>query len=310
MDTTNVLKQITRVAFGVLAVAIFANAVPYLIGLFPGQIVPFLHLKYRSPYCSPSQAAEGLRVEFNQHRMAERISRSSVVLRREGDLTLVRSTEGEFWIPASDEKVLPVLLAQSSRGIYWSDGWDVKSGDIVLDAGAYVGTYTKHALARGAKLVVAIEPSPASVECLRRNLSSEIAAGRVVVYPKGLWDGEQVLPLFVNPSNNAGNSFLPGGVRAGAIPVTTIQKLSDELHLPRIDFIKADVKGATERMLQGGHAIIARDRPRLALSTEEYNDDVHAIARLVKTIQPRYEMKTGPCLMDHWEVYTDVLFFR
>jgi hypothetical protein len=44
-------------------------------------------------------------------------------------------------------------------------------------------------------LVVAIEPSPANLECLRRNMSREIASGRVIVYPKGVWDREDVLAL-------------------------------------------------------------------------------------------------------------------
>ena len=121
MAATNLLKQITRVAFGVLAFAIVANLA------YPGLLVPFLHLKYRSPYCSAVQAAEDFRIQRNQHSTAERIGRSSVVVRSDRDLMLVRSPEGEFWIPASDEKVLPVLLAQSGRGIYWSDGWDVKT---------------------------------------------------------------------------------------------------------------------------------------------------------------------------------------
>ena len=33
--------------------------------------------------------------------------------------------------------------------------------------------------------IIAIEPSPRNVECLRRNFPKEIAEGRVVVYPKG-----------------------------------------------------------------------------------------------------------------------------
>jgi methyltransferase FkbM-like protein len=92
--------------------------------------------------------------------------------------------------------------------------------------------------------------------------------------------------------------------------VTTIAKLSQELNLSRIDFIKADVKGATERLLRGGSEIIARDRPRLALSTEEESDDTGMIAALAKSIQPAYEVKPGLCMVGGGSIYTDVLFFR
>jgi len=199
-------------------------------------------------------------------------------LRREGSITLWQTADGEYWMPSADEAILPILLAQTARGIYGTGDWDVQPGDVVLDAGAFVGTYTRHALERGAKLVVAIEPSPTSVECLRRNLAPEIAAGKVIVYPKGIWDREDMLTLFVNPHNTSGNSFLPGGERSASIPVTTLSKVVRELNLPRVDFIKADIKGATERLLRGGSDIIARYRPHMALSTEELTDDAGAIA--------------------------------
>jgi len=40
----------------------------------------------------------------------------------------------------------------------------VRSGDIVLDCRAHVGTYARELLADGAKLVVAIEPAPKKLE--------------------------------------------------------------------------------------------------------------------------------------------------
>lgn len=119
-----------------------------------------------------------------------------------------------------------------------------------------------------------------------------------------------MLTLFVNPQNTSGNSFLPGGEKSASIPVTTISKVVRELNLSRVDFIKADVKGATERLLRGGSDVLVRDRPRMAPSTEERNDDASAIAALANKIQPAYEMKPGPCLTSVNSIYTDVLFFR
>ncbi len=191
--------------------------------------------------------------------------------------------------------------------------WGVKNGDIVLDVGAYIGTWTKHALAQGAKVVVAIEPSPQSVECLKRNLAGEVAAGKVIIYPKGIWDSEGALTLFGDSSTGVGNSFVEQNNSAqmiNAIPVTTIDKVTAELHLARVDFIKADVKGATERLMRGGSDVIRRYSPRIAVSTEEPVDNAGAIAALAHQIQPTYQMKCGPCLLDSHEIYTDVLFFR
>ncbi len=92
--------------------------------------------------------------------------------------------------------------------------------------------------------------------------------------------------------------------------MTTIDKVAAELGLKEVDFIKADVKGATERLLRSGSGVIQRYRPRIAVSTEEVADDALAISRLVPKIQPAYQMKCGPCLTDGRDIYTDVLFFR
>src|SRR5207248_122638 len=128
--------------------------------------------------------------------------------------------------------------AQEERSIYGEGEWGVHRGDVVLDVGAYIGTWTKQALARGAKTVVAIEPSPDSVECLKRNLAAEIATGRVIVYPKGIWDSEGALTLFIT-STGVGNSFVEAaspGDKKDSILVTTIDKVAAELQLPRVDF--------------------------------------------------------------------------
>ena len=267
----------------------------------------------RSPYCSRFQASLDGRVKLRQAARTDELLRASHLVRRDAGLTLWSTPQGEFWIPDGDDHVLPLLLAQTERNIYGEDQWAVQPGDVVLDVGAYIGTWTKEALRRGAAKVVAIEPSPDSVECLKRNLSAEIAAGKVVVYPKGIWDSEGALTLFANTSSGVGNSFVEDSGNQGkldAIPVTTIDRLAAELSLPKIDFIKADVKGATQRLLRGATAVLQRDRPRIALSTEEPADDVSAIAALARRIQPAYQMKCGPCLLDQKEIYTDVVFFR
>ncbi len=143
--------------------------------------------------------------------------------------------------------LLAILLAQQDRYIYGDDRLGVRQGDIVFDCGAHVGVYARKALSAGAKLVVAVEPTPALVECIRRNLAGEITQGRVVVSAKGIWDREGALALFGNSSTGAGNSFVVRGSDTeaiGQIPVTTIDNLVSELELPGVDVIKADVKGA------------------------------------------------------------------
>jgi predicted RNA methylase len=99
---------------------------------------------------------------------------------------------GLYWT-VSHDRFLKFALGEQKMEIYGGDEVAVKAGDVVLDCGANVGVFTRMALNRGAGLVVSIEPAPGTVECLRRNFEKEIAAGRVIVVPKGVWSHPEVL---------------------------------------------------------------------------------------------------------------------
>ena len=118
------------------------------------------------------------------------------VVRSDGRYSLWSTPYGEIWMPTASRDALIYDLAEQRRNIY---GSRIKAGDVVLDAGANVGVFTRKALWSGASKVVAIEPSPENVECLKRNFAREIADGRVIVYAKGVWDKDDVLKMARGP---------------------------------------------------------------------------------------------------------------
>src|SRR2546423_3105407 len=169
----------------------------------------------------------------NMVRDGEQIAKTSRVLRRDGAFELVETRLGAYWTVKND-RFLRFTLAEEDLEIYGDDRSGVKSGDIVLDCGANVGVFTRNALKQGAKLVVAIEPAPATVECLRRNFEREIAGGRVIICPKGVWDHDDTLELAVgSDGNTTGDSFVLGRNQKNMVkvPLTTIDHLVAELHL-------------------------------------------------------------------------------
>ena len=306
------LKTVLRTAVGVGGVLL---AVLFALWLYPGLVL-LAHpaIKSRSPYCTVWRGVLDAKVKVREAEAAAEIGRGSRRVRSEGALDLWETPLGQYWVPRGNDQILPILLAQQQRRIYGRDQEDgVHTGDIVLDCGAHVGVFTKTALAAGARLVVAIEPSPDAIEALRRNLAAEVKAGRVIIYPKGVWDREDNLTLFANGNSSAANSFVNRESQASDlpnIPVTTIDRLVNELQLPRVDFIKADIKGASERALRGGASVLASSHPRLAISTEELPEDPRAIADLVVRLVGDYRARGGPCLFDGQEIYTDVMFFH
>jgi FkbM family methyltransferase len=240
-----------------------------IVQAFPILILPFLGLKSDSSFCSTFDAMSDFHILIEQKERAENIASSSHKGEVRGALDFWATPLGDYWTPNGSAMMIATLLAQQERGIYGSGEWGVQAGDTVIDCGAHVGVFARKALDAGAALVVAVEPGPPAVECLRLNFAAEIESGRVVIVPKGVWDEEDMLPLFDNGNSGAANSFIRGvGAPSVTIPVTTIDALKAELKLARIDFIKMDVKGATIRALQGALQTIQNDRPTLALSTE------------------------------------------
>ncbi len=256
-------------------------------------------------------ADENLQTQIRLH---NQIVKASKVLEKDpAGYRLVDTPRGRWWIPEGNEFVLPFNLAEQQREVYGSGEYAVKPGDIVLDCGANVGDWTRAALDHGAKVVVGIEPGPENLECLRRNFKDEIAAGRVVVVPKGVWDKEDVLLLKRDPRNSAADSFvmLPDGTPGVKAPLTTIDHLVADLKLERVDYIKMDIEGAESRALVGARDTVAKFHPRLSIAAEHNPNDGTDLPLLVERMWPGYKFTCGPCLeTKDAHVRPDVLYFQ
>ncbi len=206
---------------------------------------------------------------------------------------------GTFWTPA--ETSIAFLLAEQKMRVYGDGPRRVQPGDVVLDAGANVGTFTREALLAGASKVVAIEPSERNIECLNRNFAKEIAEGKVVVYPKGVWHKDDVLEFTVY-DNSALDSLVmkerpenTSKPRIVKVPVTTVDRIVADLGLKQVNFIKMDVEGAERDALRGAAATIRNMRPRMSLATENLDDDYQVVPDVLRQIRADYQSESGPC---------------
>ena len=224
----------------------------------------------RSPGCPMRNALAADRNLQDQIRYHNEFVRSDKVVEKDpAGYHLMETSRGKWWIPAGDDFVLPYNLAEQEREVYGSGDRAVKPSDIALDCGANVGVWTRAALNHGARLVVAFEPAPENIESYRRNFREEIAAGRVVLVPKGVWDREDVLLLKRDPNNSAADSFvmLKDGSQGVEAPLTTIDRVVAELKLERVDYIKMDIEGAETRALAGARETLVKFHPRLSMAS-------------------------------------------
>ncbi|MGH9661400.1 MAG: FkbM family methyltransferase, partial [Bryobacteraceae bacterium] len=226
-----------------------------------------LHFAGLDNGCSFARALDAEAGILRQNRISEQIQGASTMeVDKAAGLVKWTTPSGMFWAPPGT--AVGFLLSEQKIRIYGDGPRRVQPGDVVLDCGANIGTFTREALDAGAAKVVAIEPSERNVECLRRNFAKEIAEGKVVVYPKGVWHREEVLEfnVFENSaldslvmSERIEESNAPRKVR---VPVTTVDRLVAALGLEKVDFIKMDVEGAERNAIRGAAATIRKMRPR------------------------------------------------
>jgi FkbM family methyltransferase len=287
-------------------VAIFAVCVLLLGALqfMPRATLPLLRLVIKGQTLCPF----GLTMTSmeNVHKVLatkEQLNQSARLVQTDGDIEQWSTANGTWWMQASGGGPFDSLtLAEDAMGIYGTGERAVRKGDIVLDCGAEIGTFTRTALNQGAKLVVAIEPAPLMLSCLRRNFEREIADHRVVVYPKGVWNEETSLTLY-------GDSVAAKKTDSGVVvPLTTIDKLVSELNLPRVDFIKMDIEGAEKQALTGGRATIQKFRPRFAIATEHLPDDAVAIPNLIRSMDRSYKQQCAFCEFADGHIRPEVMY--
>ena len=161
-----------------------------------------------------------------------------------------------YWVPKSMgisgfRMIYSEVFCEDHPHYYEYRGCRIRPGDVVVDAGACEGLFTRFALVRGAR-VIAVEPWGPMAEGLRRTFEAEIAAGTVVIAQTLLCDKVGAATLRVNTVSPWGASMYDGGaISSGevpeAVPGTTLDTLITSSPWGRCDYLKMDVEGVDAR---------------------------------------------------------------
>ncbi len=302
---------------GVAGLGVFGAAV--LLALVPVYIWRFELLggamfvaNRAAEGCSREGAIGGFQAADRQFKLLARFEQEMRLLETGAGYERWQTPLGVYWTPKGKMGILAGNLAEQARGIYSAYGLGVKAGDVVLDCGANVGVFTRAALLAGAARVLAIEPVPDNLESLRRTFASEIADGKVTLVEKGVWDRDDFLEMYQDDANNAIHSFVVDWRKRGVtlrLPLTTIDRIVEQLALKDVDYIKMDIEGAERRALAGAADTIRRFRPRMALCVYHLKDDPAVIPARVLAASPDYRHRCGPCFQMQGMLRPEVFFF-
>lgn len=134
---------------------------------------------------------------------------------------------------------------------------------ISIDVGASLGLYTAHLLSCSSA-VWAIEP--------RKHAAAELEniyrGSPVIVHSLALSDVDEELVLRVCVSDPGLSTLEPANKVSGA-PETVAARRLDSLNPTSVGFIKIDVEGYEETVLNGAINTIERERPNLLIEIEE-----------------------------------------
>jgi len=175
----------------------------------------------------------------------------------------------------------------------------LKKGDIVLDAGAFIGTFSIWAakLVGNEGTVIAIEPDEKNFRQLQQNIKIN-NLHNVIAINKGLWEFNGTL-LFA-PNQSVSSSFISGETdsRSIQVPVDTIDNIVAEFKLHKLNFIKMDIEGAEIKAIIGAKDTLARQAVQLAIASYHIVDNEQTYLKLEQILKQYGYIVVTECISE------------
>jgi FkbM family methyltransferase len=138
--------------------------------------------------------------------------------------------------------------------IFWEQVYtprlaEVANPAVVLDLGANIGAFSLWTARRWHPgRIVAVEMDPDNFRLLEQNIRLNDLAGKVLPVQVAVWDANGRVGIRRHAFNHGMNQATPDPADGG-VPALTLEKLMDQNGLDRIDFLKMDIEGAEQRLL-------------------------------------------------------------
>ena len=202
-----------------------------------------------------------------------------------------KNDDYDYRIVDEIDKIIP-------EGTYCYVGLDgenilVKPGDVVIDAGAWIGDFSAYASKKGAH-AYAFEPSPSNIKLLEKTIEyNKGNGGEITIVPFGLGEKEETLEFFENKDsdNTGGNSFNIGAGKGNTrLDITTVDSWVERNNIHKVDFIKADIEGYERFMLKGARKTLREHSPILSICTYHFPEDPQVLKDIILEANPLYKI--------------------
>jgi len=178
---------------------------------------------------------------------------------------------------------------------------EVKSGDVVIDAGGCYGDTALYFADRVGPtgVVLCYEFDPENLEVFHHNMdvNSDIS-NRVRLIERAVWNSAGQTLSFVGKGPST--RLVPAGAGARTVLTDTIDELSQRQAIDKIDFIKMDIEGAELNALKGAEQTIRRHKPKLAISLYHRLEHFWQIPQFIDELGLGYEFR-----IEHFTIHAE-----
>ena len=150
-------------------------------------------------------------------------------------------------------------------------GFEIKRGDVVVDLGAHVGSFSVFASNLGAK-VVSVEPDPDNFSILQKNMAG--GSRDSFLLNKAVAPDAGSVDFYKDPFNSAKNSATKKSEVSFKVPAVTLGQIFEEAGINACNFLKFDCEGIEYEVIENvSEGLLERiDKIVMELHEPEYFD--------------------------------------
>lgn len=136
----------------------------------------------------------------------------------------------------------------------------LSAGDVFFDVGAHLGEYALIAASKVGKSgkVVAFEPTPKTIELLQQNVALNSMTEKIKVESKAVYSKNTNIYFSLEPESEVNHITASKSGKTIRVPAVTLDSYTKLNNISKISFLKLDVEGAEENILQGARLLLKR----------------------------------------------------
>lgn len=174
--------------------------------------------------------------------------------------------QGDLMEIMNNEDLIEGLLCLADHSSFehpWELKYEIKTGEVYVECGAYHARYTRKIISRlGANVdIILIEPSPINAAVIRAYIK-RTELKNIVLIEKAIGKEQKLSSFVVGSEGFSGEHLGSSGNNTITVEVDTLDNMMADLGIDRIDLLAADIEGAEANLVEGAGHLLSEKKIR------------------------------------------------